>query len=43
MALLLKQHVDYHLSFADQDKKTSVFRLQKTNESVPFLFSVFSK
>ncbi len=31
-------NVDYHLSFADQRKQTSVFRLQKTIGSLPFLF-----
>jgi hypothetical protein len=33
----------YRLSFADQGKQTSVFHLQKTNRSVPLLFSVCSK
>jgi hypothetical protein len=33
-------NVDYLLSFADEGKQTSVynFRLQKTNESLPFPF-----
>jgi hypothetical protein len=37
--------VNYHLSFADQGNQTSVFRfrLQQTNESFPFPFSVNSK
>jgi hypothetical protein len=37
--------VDYHLSFADQGKQTSVFRFrwQQTNGSLPFPFSVFSE
>ncbi len=37
--------VDYHWSFADQGKQTSIFflRLQQTNGSLPFLFSVCSK
>jgi hypothetical protein len=37
--------VDYRFSFADQGKQTSVFRfrLQQTNASLPFPFSVCSK
>jgi hypothetical protein len=37
--------IDYHLSFADQGKQTSVFhfRLQPTNRSLPFPFSICSK
>jgi hypothetical protein len=37
--------VDYRLSFADQGTKTFVFRfrLQETNESLPFQFSVYRK
>jgi hypothetical protein len=37
--------VDYRLSFANQQKRTSVFRvrLQQTNGSLPFPFSVCSK
>jgi hypothetical protein len=31
---------DYRLSFADQGKQTSVFRLQKTKGSLPFPFYV---
>jgi hypothetical protein len=36
-------NVDYCLSFADQRQQTSVFRFQKTNGSLPFLFSVCSQ
>jgi hypothetical protein len=38
-------NVDYRLSFADQGKQTSVFRfrLQQTNGSFPFPFSVCNK
>jgi hypothetical protein len=35
--------VDYGLLFADQGKQTSVFRLQKRNGSLPFLFTVCNK
>jgi hypothetical protein len=35
-------NVDNRLSFADQGKQTSAFHLQKTNGSLPFLFSVSS-
>jgi hypothetical protein len=37
--------VDYHLSFADQGKHTSAFRfrLEQTNGSLPFPFSVCRK
>jgi hypothetical protein len=37
--------IDYYLSFADQEKQTSVFcfRFQQTNGSLPFLFSVYIK
>jgi hypothetical protein len=37
--------VDYRLSFADQEKQTTVFRfhLQQINGSLPFLFSVCKK
>ncbi len=37
--------VDYRLSFSNHGKQTSVFcfRLQQTNESFPFLFSVCYK
>jgi hypothetical protein len=37
--------VDYRLSFSDHGKQTSVFRfrLQQTNASLPFPFSVCSK
>jgi hypothetical protein len=36
---------DYRLLFSNQSKKTSVFhlRLQQTNGSLPFLFSICSK
>jgi hypothetical protein len=33
-------NVDYLLPYADKGKQTSVFRLQKTNRSLPFPFSV---
>jgi hypothetical protein len=33
-------NIDYRLSFANQGKQTSIFRLQKTNGIVLFLFSV---
>jgi hypothetical protein len=38
-------NVDYRLSFADQDKQSSVFRLrlQQINGSLPFPFSVCSR
>jgi hypothetical protein len=36
-------NVHYCLSFADQGKQTSIFRLQKTNGSLTFPFSVGSK
>jgi hypothetical protein len=44
-ALLLTAFVDYLLSFADQGKRTSVFRfrLQQTNGSLRFPFFVSSK
>jgi hypothetical protein len=37
--------VDYHISFADQEKQTSVFRFrfQQTNISLPFPLSVCSE
>jgi hypothetical protein len=37
--------VDYHLSFADQEKHKYVFhfRLQQSNASLPFPFSVTAK
>jgi hypothetical protein len=35
-------NVDHRLSFAEQGKQTSVFRLQKTNGSLPFPFSISS-
>jgi hypothetical protein len=37
--------IDYRLSFADLGKETSVlrFRLQQTNGSLLFAFSVYSK
>jgi hypothetical protein len=37
--------IDYYLSFADQEKQTSVFcfRFQQRNGSLPFLFSVYIK
>jgi hypothetical protein len=38
-----KENVDYRLPLADQENQTSVFRLPKTNGSLPFLFSVFSR
>jgi hypothetical protein len=31
-------NINYGLLFADQGKQTSVFRLQKTNENLPFPF-----
>jgi hypothetical protein len=34
-----RANVDYRLFFANQGKQTSVFRLQKTNGSLPYPFS----
>jgi hypothetical protein len=36
-------NVDFRLLFANQRKQTSVFCLQKTKESLSFLFSICSK
>jgi hypothetical protein len=36
-------NVDYRLLIANQGKKASVFRLQKTNGSLLFPFSICSK
>jgi hypothetical protein len=40
-----KAIVDYYLSFADKGKQISVFRfrLQQTNGSLPFPFSIYGK